>query len=144
MKPAWDKLGSEYADSPSVMIADVDCTSTGKELCSKYDVTGYPTIKYFADGDVEGTDYQGGRDFDSLKSFTENTLEVKCDPNDPSECTDREKAYIEKMKAKSASDRQSQLARLQKMAGASMTADLKKWMSQRISILSGLTSNEEL
>merc|ERR1712146_549790 len=26
MKPDWDKLGETYADSSSVMIADVDCT----------------------------------------------------------------------------------------------------------------------
>jgi len=28
MKPDWDKLGSNYADHPSVLIVDVDCTAT--------------------------------------------------------------------------------------------------------------------
>ena len=27
MKPDWDSLGSEYADSKKVVIGDVDCTS---------------------------------------------------------------------------------------------------------------------
>ena len=46
MKPAWAQLGSEYADSSSVIVADVDCT-VESSLCSDYDVKGYPTIKYF-------------------------------------------------------------------------------------------------
>jgi len=45
MKPDWDALGSEYADSKTVVIADVDCTAAGKPLCEKYGVRGYPTIK---------------------------------------------------------------------------------------------------
>ena len=45
MKPDWDQLGAEYASSSSVVIADVDCT-VEQDLCSDYDVRGYPTIKY--------------------------------------------------------------------------------------------------
>ena len=44
MKPDWDRLGSEYASSSSVVIADVDCT-VEQDLCGQYDVRGYPTIK---------------------------------------------------------------------------------------------------
>ena len=71
MKPAWDQLGDEYASSSSVVIADVDCT-VEQDLCSKYDVKGYPTIKYWKDG--AESKYQGGRDFNALKKFVENTL----------------------------------------------------------------------
>lgn len=61
MKPAWDQLGSEYETSSSVVIADVDCT-VETDLCSDYDVKGYPTIKYFtSETDPKGTDYSGGR-----------------------------------------------------------------------------------
>lgn len=62
MKPAWDQLGSEYADSTSVLIGDADCTAGGKSLCEEFDVKGYPTIKYFtADTGAKGGDYNGGR-----------------------------------------------------------------------------------
>jgi len=135
MKPAWDKLGDEYAASSSVLIADADCTDSGKELCGELNVSGYPTIKYFHDGDSKGEDYQGGRDFDSLKEFVEQELEIKCDVEEGSGCTDKEKAYIEKMKSKTSEDRVKQSKRLEGMAGDSMKAELKGWLRQRLHIL---------
>ena len=94
-----------------------------------------PTLKYFLDGDVEGQDYQGGRDFEALKAFVEDKLEVKCSIIDQELCTDKEKAYIEKMKSKPSDDRVKQITRLEKMAGDSMKADLKIWLRQRLQIL---------
>jgi len=138
MKPAWDQLGDEYAGSSSVLIGDADCTDSGEELCSKYEVKGYPTIKYFVDGDADGQDYQGGRDYDSLKAHVEENLEVKCDVNEPSSCTEKEKGYIEKMRGKTPEEREAQLARLEKMKGGSMKPELKAWLVQRSRILVGL------
>ncbi|KAG7355951.1 thioredoxin [Nitzschia inconspicua] len=138
MKPAWDQLGDEYAASSSVVIADVDCTASGEELCESFEIRGYPTIKYFLDGDSKGQDYQGGRDFDSLKTFVEENLEVKCDVRNPTECSEKEKSYIEKMKAKSKDDRVKQIIRLEGMVGESMKADLKTWLRQRLHILRSL------
>jgi hypothetical protein len=94
-----------------------------------------PTIKYFLDGDSKGQDYQGGRDFDSLKSFVEDKLEIKCDVSNPTECSDKEKDYITKMKEKSSEDRVKQIKRLEKMAGESMKSELKTWLNQRLHIL---------
>lgn len=106
--------------------------------CLDFEIRGYPTIKYFVDGDEKGQDYQGGRDFASLKKFTEEKLEVKCDPKSPSECSEKEQGYIEKMKAKSSDDRKKQIERLEKMAGDSMKAELKQWLHQRLHILNML------
>ena len=61
MKPDWDSLGSAYADSKTVVIGDVDCTASGKALCDKVGVRGYPTIKFYNPPDEEGEDYKGGR-----------------------------------------------------------------------------------
>lgn len=135
MKPAWDKLAGEYAASSSVLVADADCTDSGKELCEQFEIRGYPTIKYFHDGDLKGEDYQEGRDFNSLKEFVENKLEIKCDVKTGSRCTDKEKAYIEKMKVKGSGDRVKQIKRLEGMAGESMKAELKAWLRQRLHIL---------
>mmetsp|Transcript_22472 Transcript_22472/g.53037 ORF Transcript_22472/g.53037 Transcript_22472/m.53037 type:complete len:141 (+) Transcript_22472:288-710(+) len=138
MKPSWDKLGDEYAASSSVLIADADCTAGAEELCSEFEISGYPTIKYFLDGDSKGENYQGGRDFDSLKEFVENELEVKCSVEDGVGCTEKEKTYIEKMKAKASEDRVKQIKRLEGMAGDSMKAELKAWLRQRLHILRAL------
>jgi protein disulfide-isomerase A6 len=144
MKPAWDQLGDEYAASSSVLIGDADCTAEAESLCSKFGVKGYPTIKYFMDGDEAGQDYSGGRDFDTLKAWVEETLEVKCDVSSPEGCTDKEKGYIEKMAAKGSAERQKQISRLEGMAGDSMKAELKAWLRQRLHVLRSLEAKEEL
>lgn len=125
------------------MVGDVDCTADGKDLCDQFEVRGYPTLKYFKDGDKKGEDYQSGRDFESLKKFVEDELEVKCDINDTSLCTDKEKGYIEKMKIKTSDERKAEIERLSKMKGDSMKVDLKQWLNQRLNILRGLDSQEQ-
>jgi protein disulfide-isomerase A6 len=149
MKPAWDQLGGEYAGSSSVVIGDADCTDSAKEICEKLGVSGYPTIKYFKDGDVSvGEPYKGGRDYDSLKKFVENELEVKCDANNvaQTDCSDKEKDFIDKMKGKTAEERKKQLTRLQNMKDGKMKPDLKQWLMQRIRILTtlGVADGDEL
>ena len=136
MKPAYDQLGDEYADSSSVLIGDADCTASGKELCNDNDVRGYPTIKYFnGETGPKGADYSGGRDFDSLKKFVEDNLEVKCLLDNTEGCSDKEKEFMEKWKGKPADEIKKQLDRLAGMTGGSMKPDLKKWLTQRIAIL---------
>jgi len=138
MKPAWDQLSDEYAVSSSVLVADVDCT-VEKDLCGEYEVRGYPTIKYFKNGgDPKGESYSGGRSFDQLKKFVEDELEVKCQVASPEGCTEKELAFIEKMKDKGADEITKQLDRLTGMTSKSMTSDLKQWLFQRLNILSQL------
>mmetsp|Transcript_42015 Transcript_42015/g.75466 ORF Transcript_42015/g.75466 Transcript_42015/m.75466 type:complete len:181 (-) Transcript_42015:107-649(-) len=72
MKPTWDKLIEEYAGVPGALIADVDCTTAGKALCSQHGIRGYPTIKYGDPSDLK--DYSGARDFDSLLEFAKENL----------------------------------------------------------------------
>jgi len=87
MKPDWDSLGSDYADSKKVVIADVDCTAAGKPLCDKFGVRGYPTIKYFNPPDEEGEDYKGGRDLAALKKFVESELGPGCSVDSKENCS---------------------------------------------------------
>ena len=140
MKDTWNKLGDEFADSSSVLIGDSDCTADGKELCEANEVKGYPTIKYWVDGEVK--DYSGGRDLDSLTKHVRDNMEVKCDVKDPKDCTDKEKKFIDKQKAADPAARKKQLDRLTGMKGKSMKADLKKWLNQRLHILSSLAKDE--
>jgi protein disulfide-isomerase A6 len=139
MKPAWDKLGDEYKDSASVLIGDADCTASGKELCDQNEVRGYPTIKYFsAETGPKGSDYQGGRDFESLKQFVADTLEVKCLVDAPDGCSDKEKEFLAKWKGLPADEIAAQKTRLDGMVSGSMKPDLKKWVVQRLNILKQL------
>merc|ERR1719262_466784 len=72
MKPAWDKLMGEFSSNPNVLIADVDCTESGKDLCEKHQVQDFPTIKYGDPDDLKS--YEGGRSYEDLKSFVETSL----------------------------------------------------------------------
>ena len=94
MKPDWDSLGEQFDETSSVVIGDADCTADGKELCSRFEVRGYLTIKYFtSETGSGGKDYQGGRSLDALKSFVEKELAVACSVDTMEEsCDERERA----------------------------------------------------
>ena len=94
MKPDWDRLGDEYNFSKTVIIADVDCTNE-QDLCQKYGVEGYPTIKYFTGATATtGDDYQGGRDYDTLSKWAKDNLGPTCGAENIDLCTDDQKAVI--------------------------------------------------
>jgi len=101
MKPDWDKLMKEFDGHATILIADVDCTADGKDLCNEIGVRGYPTIKH---GDPSGLeDYKGGRDFSALKKFAEG-LKPSCSPANIDLCDAEQTAKIQELQALSASD----------------------------------------
>jgi hypothetical protein len=111
MKPAWDSLAQKFANSDKVVIADVDCTAAGKDLCERFNVEGFPTIKYFNPPDEEGEDYDGGRDEDSLVEFA-NTLGPGCSASTIENCSEEQKAELEKIMKQPAEELEAQLAAL--------------------------------
>jgi len=90
----------EYKDSTTALIADVDCTAEGKELCSTHGVQGYPTIKYGDPSDMQ--DYNGGRSFDDLKKFADENLGPQCGPKNLDLCSADVRAKLEKFMTMSA------------------------------------------
>jgi len=92
MKPAWDKLMTEFSGHATALVGDVDCTTAGKPLCDSNGVKGFPTIKYGDPSDLQ--DYKGGRDFDSLKKFADANLKPTCSPKNLDLCDDGKKAEI--------------------------------------------------
>lgn len=78
------------------MVADVDCTAGGESLCTKVGVSSYPAIKFGDPSDLQ--DYQGGREFDDLKKFAKEHLDLKkfrrCGPKNLDLCSDAKKASI--------------------------------------------------
>merc|ERR1719231_113086 len=98
MAPAWDKLMEKYADNKDAVVANVDCTAGGKEICEQQDVQGFPTLKW---GDVSALeDYKGGRDLEALEKFAEENLKPRCSPAHIELCDDEKKARIEEMQKK--------------------------------------------
>jgi len=116
MKPSWDTLMEEYADSSTRGVFDVDCTGEGKELCDEVGVQGYPTLKYGDPKDRKALiTYEGGRDLDSLKKFAEENLGPVCGPEHKEECTDEEKALMEGFIAMSLGDLSKKIQEVEKL-----------------------------
>ncbi|KAI4349720.1 hypothetical protein L6164_010280 [Bauhinia variegata] len=78
LAPEYEKLGTSFKKTKSVLIGKVDCDEH-KSLCSKYGVSGYPTIQWFPKGSLEPKKYEGPRTAESLVEFvnTEGGTNVK-------------------------------------------------------------------
>jgi hypothetical protein len=102
MKPDWDKLVAEYADSKTAGVFDVDCTTGGKALCERHGVRGYPSIKWGDPSDLQ--DYKGGRSLSDLKKFASENLKPQCSPANLDLCDAEKKTQIESFMAMSDAD----------------------------------------
>mmetsp|Transcript_77417 Transcript_77417/g.194677 ORF Transcript_77417/g.194677 Transcript_77417/m.194677 type:complete len:153 (+) Transcript_77417:276-734(+) len=122
MKPAWDKLMAAFAGSPTVVVADVDCTAdAAKSMCEAQGITGYPTIKFWnSTSESKGEAYSGGRDFKALKKFVKKTLggvERKCDVTTKHGCLPEEEKALQKFEGLSAEVREKEATRLEVKLG---------------------------
>jgi len=108
MKPDWDKLMSAFSGSATQLVADVDCTAAGKPLCESNGVKGYPTIKWGDPSDLQ--DYQGGRDYESLKTFAEENLKPVCSPANIELCDEGKKKEIETFMSMADADLDAKIA----------------------------------
>merc|ERR1719456_814081 len=97
MKPDWDKLSAEYADSKTAGVYDVDCTADGKPLCEEHGVRGYPTIKWGDPSALE--DYSGGRSLKDFQEFAKENLKPMCSPSNLDLCDDEKKKEISDLQA---------------------------------------------
>ncbi|CAN6822602.1 unnamed protein product [Brassica oleracea var. botrytis] len=68
LAPEYEKLAASFKKAKSVLIAKVDCDEH-KTVCTKYDVSGYPTIKWFPKGSLEPQKYEGARNAEALAEF---------------------------------------------------------------------------
>ena len=78
------------------------------ELVEKFGVSGYPTIKYFtASTPADGELYEGGRDFNSLKAFADESLGPSCSNENLELCDAAQKATLEKYNAMTSKERKA-------------------------------------
>ncbi|GFY90519.1 thioredoxin family protein [Actinidia rufa] len=71
LAPEYEKLGESFKKAKSVLIGKVDCDEH-KSVCSKYGVSGYPTIQWFPKGSLEPKKYEGARTVEALAEFVNN------------------------------------------------------------------------
>lgn len=131
MKPAWDKLMKKFAGHASALVADVDCTADGKELCEEVGVQGFPTIKW---GDASALeDYECGRDYDALEKFAQENLKPICSPSNIDLCDYEKKKQIRELMAMNAKDLDAKIEEKEaesKAAEEEFEAEVKKLQSK--------------
>lgn len=116
MKPAWDKLMKNWNKgdrAKTSLIADVDCTAEGKPICDNAGVKGFPTIKWGDPADLQ--DYDGGRDYEALKTFAKDSLKPMCSPSNLDLCDADKKKEIESLQTLALSDLEAKVDEKKKL-----------------------------
>jgi len=68
LAPEWEKAAEHLGTvDKNKRLAKVDCIDNAS-VCQRFNVTGYPTLKYFEDGE-EGRSFNGARTKDGIVSF---------------------------------------------------------------------------
>jgi len=68
LAPDYEIIAKAYENEPDVVIANIDADAH-KEIAGRFEVTGFPTIKWFPKNNKEGERYDGPRDIDAFISF---------------------------------------------------------------------------
>lgn len=68
LAPKYEQLAKVFAGEKSVLVAKVDATEEAS-LAQKYDISGFPTIKWFPAGSSEPETYDKARDLEAMVAF---------------------------------------------------------------------------
>eukprot|EP00003_Mantamonas_plastica_P000209 TRINITY_DN101_c0_g1_i2.p1 TRINITY_DN101_c0_g1~~TRINITY_DN101_c0_g1_i2.p1 ORF type:complete len:375 (+),score=141.23 TRINITY_DN101_c0_g1_i2:40-1164(+) len=68
LAPKYEKVAKAYAGEPNVEVCNIDCDAHG-DVCQKFGVSGYPTIKFFPKNNKEGEAYSSGREVKDFVAF---------------------------------------------------------------------------
>lgn len=74
LAPTWEKLAQEaFNEGLPMGIGTVDCT-VQRSLCTRYGITGFPSILSFYKGEKEGENYRGDRTVAALKAYATSKI----------------------------------------------------------------------
>ncbi|XP_078367966.1 uncharacterized protein LOC144651821 [Oculina patagonica] len=76
LAPTYERVGNAFKNEPNCIVARVDADKE-RVLGEKYDISGYPTIKFFPKDNKYGEEYSGGRSEQDFIDF----LNEKCNTN---------------------------------------------------------------
>lgn len=128
MQPDWDKLGKTFADTPNVLIGQLDCTAGAQGTCSQYSVQGYPSLKMIVDGKT--SDYNGARSFDGMKREVESKMNPRpaCSLESKDACAPEDRAVLEESEKMTKAERVAKIKEVEQEIKDSkkQAADLEK------------------
>jgi len=79
LAPVYEQLAEAFSKEKSVVIAKVDADQH-KTLGSRFDVHGFPTLKFFPKGKTEPLAYEGGRELDDLMNYVNDKAGTRVRP----------------------------------------------------------------
>ncbi|PHH82064.1 hypothetical protein CDD82_7145 [Ophiocordyceps australis] len=68
LAPVWEQLATAFAHSDKIQIAKVDADKE-QSLGKRFEVQGFPTLKFFDGKSDKPEEYNDGRDLESLSAF---------------------------------------------------------------------------
>ncbi|CAH0486649.1 unnamed protein product [Peronospora farinosa] len=68
LAPTYETVATAFQKADDVVVAEVDADNY-KDLGSKFEITGFPKLKYFRKGSTEAEDYEGGRSEEDFVTF---------------------------------------------------------------------------
>lgn len=132
MQPDFEKLQKTFADTPNVVIGDLDCAGTAQSTCGQYGVQGYPTIKMVVDGKT--MEYNGARSFDGMKREVESKLNPRpaCSLESKDACSKEDREILEMSEKLSKAERSAKIKEVEQEIKDSkkQAADLEKKAKQ--------------
>jgi len=128
MQPDFDKLQKTFADTPNVVVADLDCSGNAQSTCGQHGVQGYPTLKMIVDGKT--VDYNGARDFNGMKREVESKLNPRpaCSLESKEACSKEDREVLEMSEKMSKAERSAKIKEVEQEIKDSkkQAADLEK------------------
>jgi protein disulfide-isomerase A6 len=127
LAPEYEKLGAVYRNEPGVLIAKVDCDANS-ELCQRFEVGGYPTLKWFGKSDkTNPVPYEEGRDVASFVNYINGKTGITRQENGRLSSTAGRVAALDKLVAgyATAADQDAVVAKVKEVA-ETLTGDEAK------------------
>ena len=116
MKPAWGEFSKLHAKSAELLVGEVDCTDStggGEELCERFEVEGFPTLKFFEAGSAEPEEFDGDEmSVEGFEAFSKALLGPPCSPSALEACSAEDRKVVESYRALSPEVRAAEKERL--------------------------------
>ena len=76
MAPVYEQVADLYTKNENIVIAKVDADQH-RELGTRFDIKGFPTLKWFPKGSTTPQDFSGSRDEDGIVDFIQTQTGIK-------------------------------------------------------------------
>lgn len=94
-EPVWNRLVKTFENSPTALLAEVDCEGAGKDLCADIGIENYPELRY---GDPQMLEiYHGELGYDELLLWAGRNIAAFCSPKNLDLCNAEQKEKIDTM-----------------------------------------------